>query len=549
MNINLSNYYTDTNIASNSGYGKKDIVEADKNNIQNIDDISVKNLSDLSVGDVFRGEIINVNNQKIEILLDNNECIDASMQQAFELNIGEKLFFQVKDKNEVQLVIKPIANNSVSSELVNKSLLAAGLTLNDKNIVIVKELIGNGQPIDKHSIINMIKLTSLYKNEPIDKLIDMMKNGIEINDENMAMYDLYSESRHYVTDSLTEIGKGITKLTERFSENYKILDDLSKLFDNSENDVFVNENMENDSIPDSKILFEPDYEVSNGIITGEKKINGHIDSVAVNTEDFIEKDNLNNDLSYDLKQFDSMLSETTSFKDLSIIIKNLHKNLKSNEFNELIKKSAIKDKIIKLLIEGVALKTDRLNDDKYNIKTEVIKIYNKLEKLTELIKNMPESVRNENLSEAGEKLHKNMNFMNELNNIESYVQIPVHFSEGQKNADLYVYNRKKNRNINDEKLTAFLHLQLDYLGATDVNISMTRNKVTTKFTLDNEISMKLVEENIDILKERIEKMGYNVQISTEVCKKNLEEFNAILPITENNQNAVSIKRYTFDIRT
>ena len=51
------------------------------------------------------------------------------------------------------------------------------------------------------------------------------------------------------------------------------------------------------------------------------------------------------------------------------------------------------------------------------------------------------------------------------------------------------------------------------------------------------------------LAERLEKIGYNVTISTELSEKKSQEFNAILPITSNNENAVSIKRYIFDIRT
>ena len=166
-----------------------------------------------------------------------------------------------------------------------------------------------------------------------------------------------------------------------------------------------------------------------------------------------------------------------------------------------------------------------------------------------MIKNMPENVKSENLSLAGDKLSKNMNFMNELNNIEAYVQVPVKFSEGNKNGDLYVYNRRRNKKINDDTLTAFLHLQLDYLGATDINISLKKNSVTAKFTLDDETSRNLVEDNLGELAERLEKIGYNVTISTELSEKKSQEFNAILPITSNNENAVSIKRYIFDIRT
>lgn len=192
MNINLSNSFNElsqsTNV-NNSEQMIKEAISVVKN--QNITGESI--LKEMQAGDVFRGEIVNINNYDVTILLGKSgEYVNAVMQQAMNFNIGDKLLFQLKDKSDNQIVIRPVANNEVSPELVNKSLSMAGLSLTDKNVAIVKELIGQGQPIDKNSIMNIIRLTSKYSAEPIDKLINMNKNGIEINSENLKQYDLYS---------------------------------------------------------------------------------------------------------------------------------------------------------------------------------------------------------------------------------------------------------------------------------------------------------------------------------------------------------------------
>jgi hypothetical protein len=142
--------------------------------------------------------------------------------------------------------------------------------------------------------------------------------------------------------------------------------------------------------------------------------------------------------------------------------------------------------------------------------------------------------------------------MSDLNNIESYIQLPVKFSEGKTNGDLYVYNRKRGKLNADDTLTAFLHLDMQYLGATDVNISMKKNNVTTKFTLNDDMSSKIVSEHIDELVEKLETLGYKVSVTTETSKKNIdstEKFNPLLPLTENNEKTVTVKRYALDIRT
>ena len=581
MNINLSNYYTDSQsvsgAVSNSVSNRNEAVDRSVQN-QNVQNINSQNntgginLRDLAAGDVFRGEIININNQNVEILLDGNEYINATMQQALELNIGEKLLFQVKDNSDTQLVIRPVANNEVSSELVNKSLLTAGLTINDKNIAIVKELIANGQPIDRQSIINMIKLSSVYANESIDKLIDMTKNGIEINRENLDMYDAYTTSSHHITENIMGIGDGILEVfekilesdvsTENFIENNVSLENLTESNINAgnlENNVSLENFTESNINPENlmgNIISSDSFTKINTILEDLSNIfdadndNKQIsESINVDKNNIYNKESIQEASKESTKYFLKMVDSSDTFKELSEVLKNIGENMPKEAFNNIIKSPVFKEKITKLLMDRLYLNPTKLSEDKKIVKNEVDKIYDKLNKLTEMIKNMPENVKSENLSLAGDKLSKNMNFMNELNNIEAYVQVPVKFSEGNKNGDLYVYNRRRNKKINDDTLTAFLHLQLDYLGATDINISLKKNSVTAKFTLDDETSRNLVEDNLGELAERLEKIGYNVTISTELSEKKSQEFNAILPITSNNENAVSIKRYIFDIRT
>lgn len=581
MNINLSNYYTDSQsvsgAVSNSVSSRNEAVDRSVQN-QNVQNINSQNntgginLRDLAAGDVFRGEIININNQNVEILLDGNEYINATMQQALELNIGEKLLFQVKDNSDTQLVIRPVANNEVSSELVNKSLLTAGLTINDKNIAIVKELIANGQPIDRQSIINMIKLSSVYANESIDKLIDMTKNGIEINRENLDMYDAYTTSSHHITENIMGIGDGILEVfekilesdvsTENFIENNVSLENLTESNINAgnlENNVSLENFTESNINPENlmgNIISSDSFTKINTILEDLSNIfDADNDNKQISESINVDKNNIYNRESIQeapkesTKDFLKMADSSDTFKELSEVFKNIGKNMPKEAFNNIIKSPVFKEKITKLLMDRLYLNPAKLSEDKKIVKNEVDKIYDKLNKLTEMIKNMPENVKSENLSLAGDKLSKNMNFMNELNNIEAYVQVPVKFSEGNKNGDLYVYNRRRNKKINDDTLTAFLHLKLDYLGATDINISLKKNSVTAKFTLDDETSRNLVEDNLGELAERLEKIGYNVTISTELSEKKSQEFNAILPITSNNENTVSIKRYIFDIRT
>jgi len=111
-------------------------------------------------------------------------------------------------------------------------------------------------------------------------------------------------------------------------------------------------------------------------------------------------------------------------------------------------------------------------------------------------------------------ISENVEFMNQMNQMFNYVQLPLKLSDSQAHGDLYVYTNKKNMARKDGMLTAFLHLDMDHLGSLDVSIALAstamqteKNQVTTKFYLD-EGAIALVEGHIDELAQRLSKKGY-----------------------------------------
>ena len=106
-------------------------------------------------------------------------------------------------------------------------------------------------------------------------------------------------------------------------------------------------------------------------------------------------------------------------------------------------------------------------------------------------------------------ISENVEFMNQMNQMFNYVQLPLKLSDSQAHGDLYVYTNKKNMARKDGMLTAFLHLDMDHLGSLDVSIALQteKNQVTTKFYLD-EGAIALVEGHIDELAQRLSKKGY-----------------------------------------
>ena len=143
---------------------------------------------------------------------------------------------------------------------------------------------------------------------------------------------------------------------------------------------------------------------------------------------------------------------------------------------------------------------------------KISEFYRKLAKQSQQLSQILENVaRNSNISygRSAQNINNNIDFMNSLNQMFHYIQIPLKLSNGHANGELYVYTNKKNLARKDGTLTAILHLDMEHLGAMDVNISLNTdsNTVTTRFYMDED-SISLMEQHIDELNERLAVKGY-----------------------------------------
>jgi hypothetical protein len=139
----------------------------------------------------------------------------------------------------------------------------------------------------------------------------------------------------------------------------------------------------------------------------------------------------------------------------------------------------------------------------------------------------------------------NLDFMNTLNHLFPYMQLPIKLKDHNIHSDLYVYTRKKDLRQNNENVSVLLHLDMENLGSTDIHITLSRSNVLAKFYLSDDTSTELIRNNIDLLEEALNQKGYVLQ--TEFLKKE-KEIDIVEDIIEKDMPVTSLKRYSFDIR-
>lgn len=140
----------------------------------------------------------------------------------------------------------------------------------------------------------------------------------------------------------------------------------------------------------------------------------------------------------------------------------------------------------------------------------------------------------------------NVDFMNQINQAYSYVQIPLKMSGQNASGELYVYTNKKALADGGKDLTAFLHLDMENLGSTDVSVRMRGREVSTNFYLENDAAYDLLERHLPILEERLRNKGYNCKISV---KNEAKHVNFVEDFLKKDQpSAGQLHRYSFDMR-
>ena len=138
--------------------------------------------------------------------------------------------------------------------------------------------------------------------------------------------------------------------------------------------------------------------------------------------------------------------------------------------------------------------------------------------------------------------------MNQVNQLYTYVQLPLKMNGKNTNGELYVYTNKRSLAEKDGNVSAFLHLDMENLGPVDVYIAMQEQKVNTKFTVRDDDMLDFLNDHMHILNERLRKRGYTMRCEMEVEKTRGEEENPIDRILQSDKNTTVLSQYAFDVR-
>lgn len=147
-------------------------------------------------------------------------------------------------------------------------------------------------------------------------------------------------------------------------------------------------------------------------------------------------------------------------------------------------------------------------------------------------------------------MSQNIDFLNQLNQMYAYVQLPLHLSQGDAHGELYVYANKRSLADNGGKISALLHLDMEHLGPVDVYVMLEHSKVNTRFYVQDEEMLDFLAAHMHILTERLAERGYDCSFSMTARGEEQDPAasSGIRPILD-QEKGVLVTQYAFDVRT
>lgn len=548
----------------------------------------VSSLNEMSKGMIFEGTVSSVRGNQVKLALSNGQQILARLAGKFSFEQGQSVFFQVKNNDGGTIEIKPY---TVDGEGVNLTLMdalkAAGLPVDGTNLSMVNKMMEEQMPIDKTSLNQMYQLVQDNKGINVTTLVELKRLGIEINQVNAAQFENYANDKQAITIAMDSLIEELPNaLSAEDLSMYKLVsqarDILNIVTDGLPEDAFIsNEDADmsqyeaimrdNQSAPVVKKHFNiAELFESLNSVSGEsqdiqttQKINNSsvIDNIFLqgneaksNTIGFILSDKQIEELNEQVRKLLPDLQENniSLYSEDSSVVGIL------NDINSMLENTPANADALRHLFSGEAFKLmlKETIEQQWMIKPgdleknpkKIDGLYDKIEKQIINMENILKTsgVVNPKAEALADNIRGNIEFMNQINEAYTYMQVPLRMNEGNASGQLYVYTNKKSISDPDKELSAFLHLDLEYLGGTDVSIKMLHRKVTTNFYLDSDESYAMVKQFLPVLEKRLQDKGYNCELTVNSDSKQMNFVAGFLK--KDLPPTGQVHRYSFDMR-
>lgn len=471
-------------------------------------------LRSLQAGDSFTGEITNITQNEITLALSDNVSINATLADALSYNIGDKASFSVKENNGDRIVLKsninPEIKNLMNEQTITNALRNANIAVNETTVDLVSNLMKQGQPIDSKSLHNHLNAMDRVPSATPQDIAILTRMNLEVNEQNVTALHNYMNYEEGMAGQTTKLTDSLTNALLNTSDTVAVGELLTDILNSYSETVSPKETLQ----------------VSDNLQQQVKNLATNNDPVMTQMVD-----NLVTKLNEGMNAKEFLTELTNIFKNGNLEPETAKMFLQGKEFNEVLNN---------FFRQEMYIKPEDITHE--NIQKLFSKLLKDNKNLAENLADKP--VMNEFI-QNNQNTSNNIEFMNNINHFMNFVQIPIKMSGQNAHGDLYVYKNAKNSSQDKDELKAFLHLDMEHLGALDVLVKLKSNNVSTNFKVETEEILDFIEAHMDELNAALNKLGYNV---TTVVDLNTTPYTFKTEVLEKEFPPMDIKRFSFDVR-
>ena len=499
-------------------------------------------LRSLADGDTFSANITDVSGEQVTITLDGGQSFTASLLNSTAYNIGDRADFVIQDNKGENIVLKAVTMQATALEtaMINKSLKAAGIMPTLRNREMVLELMRNGMPIGRDALLDMVKELSSHSNAEIGGIIALKRMGIEVTDDSLKSYQNYKEYNGAMQRDIAALGE---KLFESVDSG-KALSDVVKLLVGDEL-LTGNGTVEDNSKESTKTGAQTQQPVGTQAdeksdIAQKNLMSDVKNMVAGMVDNYNAATGRSLKLSYEFLNTDNLARFMNGFArmaeefEMEPLLKNkLHGVLKGDKASRLLNE---------LVRDTFSMEMTDVADSE-SVKEHIAKTLDKLSSVSEYAA----SNQSAELSNVASRMSNNMEFLNSMNQFMAAVQGPIKNIGEHGEGELYVYRRNKQKCGEDDTVKAFLHLDMEHLGALDIYVTLKGSSVATNFKVEDESVLDFLEANMEQLTKKLGEDGYNVTASISKTDDSAgfdfekEVIAPVLPVSD-------VRRFRFDMK-
>lgn len=564
----------------------------------------VSTLEELSSGSVFEGTVSSAKNGKVTLALSDGQTITARLSGKVPLSQGTPMFFQVKSNDGATIEIKPYTGaGSGGNPILTNALTEGTVPVTERNLAMVDAMMKEQMPIDKQSLLNMARIANMNPGVDITTVVNMTKLGIPVSPEMAAQFENYMTDEHAILQEMDQAMNELADLAgssdltpdQAVQMNQKILSIL--LPEQTATGAPVNTEGQietgGQTTAEGQILTDGRLGAEEQIVNGEQtttagqavregtgsqalgevlseqqfsslgRLLQNIPSLVESTKlfpeameqdifiDTLEDESVAQNLMTEGTAWEAADGKTALDKNLTVsdFLRTVSRILSENNgtasqnIQKLLGSDAYKSLLRNVMEQQWLIRPEELKQEK-----KISQLYEKLEQQMRQVEDALKEagVTKTRFPETAAEVRSNIEFMNQLNQAYTYVQVPLKMSGQNANGELYVYTNKKNLRDPDAELSAFLHLDLEHLGSTDVSVKMQHRNVKTNFYMADDASYDLVEKYLPILEQKLKDKGYQCTITMTKEEKKVSFGDDFL--RKDMPQTGTLHRYSFDVR-